>query len=100
MTTNDKSKCNSTRAYRTRRIADGRGGDRPAAGVLLALLGMSALVGTALSQPTDGVMVLRNLTVPMGGVWLANNAGGGHWWQTDSILGICRVDPLVGATPP
>jgi hypothetical protein len=44
-------------------------------------------------------MVLQNLTIPMGGVWLAD-ANGGHWWQTDSVLGICRVDPAVNQTPP
>lgn len=100
MKKDNKSSCRTTVAYLARRIAHGCGGPSVSAGVLFALLWGSAIGGTAYAQPTDGIMVLRNLTVPMGGVWLANNAGGGHWWQTDSILGICRVDPLVGATPP
>jgi hypothetical protein len=61
----------------------------------LTTLTVLALAGIANAQtPTDGVFVLQNLTSPSGGVWLATSSGGGHWWQTDSVLGICRVDPL------
>jgi len=49
---------------------------------------------------SDGAMVLRGLTLPRGGVWLANNAGGGHFWVPDGVLGFCRVDPSPGANPP
>jgi hypothetical protein len=47
----------------------------------------------------DGIAVTNNFTVPRGGVWL-DGALGGHFWQTDSVLGICRIDPLNGANPP
>jgi len=67
---------------------------------LFALLVLLAAGVSANAQPIDGVMVLQNLTIPEGGVWLANNLGSGHWWQTDSVLGICRVDPAVNQNPP
>lgn len=54
----------------------------------------------SIAQGTDGIMVLKNMTMPSGGIWLANSAGGGHWWQGDSVLGVCRVDSQPAATPP
>ena len=76
---------------------------RPAAFVaaLFVFIGMVASQGNA---QTDGIMVLQNVTTPRGGVWLANTTPttppGGHYWQSDSVLGICRIDPLPGANPP
>jgi hypothetical protein len=53
---------------------------------------------------TDGIMMVQNVTAPRGGVWLNNTTPatppGGHFWQPDGVLGICRVDPLPGGTPP
>ena len=76
---------------------------RPAAFVatLFVFIGLVSSQGYA---QTDGIMVLQNLTTPRGGVWL-NNATpatppGGHYWETDGVLGICRVDPLPGGNPP
>jgi hypothetical protein len=70
----------------------------------VALLVLVVGLATLVAAQTDGAMVLRNLTVPRGGVWLPNQtpnvAPGGHWWQTDQVLGICRVDPANGANPP
>jgi hypothetical protein len=69
--------------------------------VVLAQMCALGLAGLANAQaPADGIMVLQNLTIPMGGVWLTNSTGGGHWWQTDAVLGICRVDPAPNQTPP
>jgi len=76
---------------------------RPAAFVaaLFVFIGMVAGQGNA---QTDGIMVLQNMTTPRGGVWLSNSTPatppGGHFWQTDGVLGICRVDPLPGGNPP
>jgi len=68
---------------------------RLAAVAALTLMYVTGAAPIATAQtPIDGVMMLQNLTAPSGGVWLATASGGGHWWQTDSVLGICRVDPL------
>ena len=50
---------------------------------LLALLACR-VVAPATLKPQPRIMILQNLTIPMGGVWLAD-ANGGHWWQTDSV---------------
>ena len=72
------------------------------AGSLLALLCVSAMAVPANAQATggDGVMMLQNLTIPMGGVWLTNKAGAGHYWNPDTSNGMARVDPAVNQTPP
>ncbi|HEX3153223.1 MAG TPA: hypothetical protein VHV32_01300, partial [Candidatus Angelobacter sp.] len=68
---------------------------------------VAGLIAGAVSQSsaqTDGIMVLQNITTPRGGVWLANSTPatppGGHYWQSDGVLGICRIDPLPGGNPP
>jgi hypothetical protein len=68
---------------------------------------VAGLIAGAVSQSsaqTDGIMVLQNITTPRGGVWLNNTTPatppGGHYWQTDGVLGICRIDPLPGGNPP
>lgn len=68
-------------------------------GTAAALAILCAWTGVASAQTVAGGMVLQNLTAPRGGLWLAGSLGG-HWWQTDSGFGICRVDPLPGANPP
>jgi hypothetical protein len=83
----------------TAKTADKAGKHRLAKSSLLALLCLSVVAPANAQTPTPGIMILQNLTIPMGGVWLAD-ANGGHWWQTDSVLGICRVDPAVNQTPP
>src|SRR5438270_7664950 len=67
-------------------------------GVAAAVLPQAVMYGQTVAS--DGAMVLKGLTLPRGGVWLANNAGGGHWWQSDGVFGFCRVDPAPGANPP
>src|SRR5689334_1544523 len=73
-------------------------------GLPLALVIAAGLIGPAAmnaqTTASDGAMVLRGLTLPRGGVWLANSAGGGHFWVPDGVLGFCRVDPAPGANPP
>jgi len=45
-------------------------------------------------------MVTNRLTVPYGGAWIPGNLGG-HWWQSDNALGVCRIDPApAGVNPP
>jgi hypothetical protein len=54
-------------------------GKSMSASVVLALICASGLAGIANAQaPADGIMVLQNLTIPMGGVWLTNSTGAGH----------------------
>jgi hypothetical protein len=65
----------------------------------LAVLVLAAVSQATAQTGTDGIMVLRNLTAPRSGLWL-NGSIGGHWWQPDQVLGICRVDSAPGATPP
>jgi hypothetical protein len=51
---------------------------------------------------TNGVMISATHTLPRGAVFLADAVGGaagGHWWVSDAVLGICRLDPQAG-TPP
>src|SRR5919199_1359007 len=51
--------------------------------------------------PVDGVqMISQRLTLPRGALFLGGNLGSAtttHWWVTDQVLGICRVD---GASAP
>src|ERR1041384_1239940 len=65
---------------------------------------IAGAVSQSSAQSTDGIMVLQNITTPRGGVWLNNTTPatppGGHFWQTDGVLGICRIDPLPGGNPP
>ena len=67
----------------------------------VALISIAVAHGNA---QTDGIMMVQNVTAPRGGVWLNNTTPatppGGHFWQPDGVLGICRVDPLPGGTPP
>jgi hypothetical protein len=66
-----------------------------------AAMCLSAMAGLANAQAlVEGHMMVQGLTVPSGGVWLANNNNGGHWWQGDAGFGFCRVDSLPGANPP
>jgi hypothetical protein len=76
-------------------------------GAFRSTMFVAALLIAAVSQglaQTDGIMVLQNVTSPRGGVWLNNSTPatppGGHYWQTDGVLGICRIDPLPGGNPP
>ncbi len=75
------------------------------------LPGVVTLVSAA--TPASGTMVVGSLTgttagitLPRGAVWVpdtvAGNAAGGHWWVSDQVLGVCRVDPItpVPAGPP
>jgi hypothetical protein len=67
-----------------------------------AALPMAALCLTAMAgmAQTAGTMVVKNLTGPRGGVWLANNNGGGHFWQGDAGFGFCEIVALPGGNPP
>lgn len=75
---------------------------------LILTLGVAAAVmpqALHAQVPQDGQAVASGLTVPYGGVWIPGNApgntAGGHWWQPDGVLGVCRIDPAgAGANPP
>ncbi len=78
---------------------------KPSALRLAMFVAMLVTIATSqLFAQTDGIMVLQNVTTPRGGVWLNNltpaTPPGGHYWQPDAVLGICRVDPLPGGNPP
>ncbi|HET6934996.1 MAG TPA: IPT/TIG domain-containing protein [Candidatus Angelobacter sp.] len=73
--------------------------------LLASFIGYFASPHIASAQTgTDGIMLLNARTTPRGGVWLdsatPNTPPGGHWWQTDAVQGICRMDPAPGSTPP
>src|ERR1700741_5242106 len=63
----------------------------------VAALCLTAIAGMA---QTEGTMMVGSLTGPRGGVWLANNNGGGHFWQGDAGFGFCEIVALPGGNPP
>jgi hypothetical protein len=78
--------------------------------ILTPLLGNVTPTSAAVT-PVNGTMVEGSLTgttgpaltLPRGAVWVKDGlpgAAGGHWWVTDAISGICRVDPTGAANPP
>ncbi len=73
-------------------------------GMCLAVLVLAAASQATAQTGTDGIMMVQNITAPRGGVWLASSTPstppGGHYWQPDNVLGICRIDPLPGGNPP
>ena len=98
-----------------------RGAGGRASMLWMAVLSVVALVvssfayqGTqagAAVTPLSGTMVEGSLTgttgpaltLPRGAVWVADGTGvaaGGHWWVSDQIGGICRVDPTGAANAP
>lgn len=82
--------------------------------VIALIASFMALQGTTASAavtPINGTMVEGSLTgtsgpaltLPRGAVWVPDGTGvpaGGHWWATDQVLGICRVDPTGAANAP
>ena len=60
-------------------------------GLRLVLLALAVAGIQPAGAVTNGTALLQNLTIPRGGAWIPG-ALGGHFWQTDSVLGICRVD--------
>src|SRR5512140_1718400 len=82
-----------------------------AAFVASSLLGGLGTTVASAATPVNGTMVVGSLTgttagitLPRGAVWIPDtvpgNAAGGHWWITDQVLGVCRVDPNGAANPP
>jgi sugar lactone lactonase YvrE len=49
----------------------------------------------AASAASNGTTVLSGLTIPRGGAWIPGSLGG-HYWQSDSVLGVCRVNAANG----
>ena len=58
---------------------------------LIGLMGIAAV--TSAAAVTNGTGMLNNLTIPYGGAWIPGSLGG-HLWQPDTVLGICRVDKV------
>src|SRR5438309_10525332 len=66
---------------------------------VLAAAGLSLAVGTSASSAATvtGTMVTQNLTRAGGCVWLPG--GGGNFWVSDSVLGLCETVPAsLGTT--
>ena len=62
----------------------------------ILMLGLAAVItpqGLIYGQaaPQVGQLVASGLTVPYGGAWI-NGSLGGHFWQPDNALGVCRID--------
>ncbi len=72
--------------------------------VLTLVLSLVSMNTAAVFAATNGVMISATNTLPRGAVFLADAVGGaagGHWWVTDAVLGICRLDPQnVAGQPP
>jgi IPT/TIG domain len=65
---------------------------------VLAAAGLSLAVGTSASSAATvtGTMVTQNLTKPGGGTWLPG--GGGNFWVSDGVLGLCETVPASLST--
>ncbi|HEY3312321.1 MAG TPA: IPT/TIG domain-containing protein [Anaerolineales bacterium] len=46
--------------------------------------------------PSNGTMISANMTLPRGAVFL-NDGQGGHWWVSDAVQGLCRLDANAAA---
>jgi IPT/TIG domain len=73
-------------------------GRRPKAIVAsLAVLALAAAglasVGTASAATVTGTLVTNSLTRPGGGAFLPG--GGGHFWVSDGVLGLCETVPAT-----
>ena len=72
-------------------------------GLPLALVIAAGLIGpkamNAQAAPQVGQLVASGLTVPDGGAWINGNLGG-HFWQPDNALGVCRIDNGAVSTAP
>lgn len=66
-------------------------------GVAVLAAGAVLVAGTAQAAGANGAMTLANLTRPSGGAWLPG--GGGHFWVSDNVLGMCEAVPLPGGSP-
>src|SRR6478609_7494597 len=66
--------------------------------VAVAGLGGLAVVASAPASASTitGTMVAQNLTQPGGGAWLPG--GGGHFWVSDNVLGLCETVPATLST--
>jgi len=69
--------------------------------VVTALVAALLMVGQSRSAfavvtPSNGTMVAANMTLPRGAVFL-NDATGGHWWVSDGVQGVCRLDANAAA---
>ncbi|KQU68851.1 IPT/TIG domain-containing protein [Phycicoccus sp. Root101] len=63
---------------------------------LLAVAGSATLATTAQAALVTGTLVAQNLTRPGGGVFLPG--GGGHFWVSDGVLGLCETLPATAGT--
>jgi hypothetical protein len=65
---------------------------------VLAAAGLSLAVGTSTSSAASvtGTMVTQNLTRAGGGAWLPG--GGGNFWVSDNVLGLCETVPASLST--
>ncbi len=79
-----------------------RGRNRARAAGALAVTLVAALLtavfasSSASAAITTGTLVASGLTRPGGGVWLPG--GGGHFWVSDGVLGLCETLPATAST--
>ena len=64
--------------------------------VLASLLPSSVAMVSAAITPSNGVLVAANMTLPRGAVFLSDG-NGGHWWVSDGVQGVCRLDANAAA---
>ena len=66
-------------------------------GLRSARAAFSPVAGTLVSGSINSAAAAAGPlpTLPRGVVWMADaSAPGGHWWVGDSLLGLCRLDPV------
>ncbi|MGA8979094.1 MAG: IPT/TIG domain-containing protein [Pedococcus sp.] len=63
---------------------------------VLAVAGVGTLATTAQAALVTGTLVAQNLTRPGGGAFLPG--GGGHFWVSDGVLGLCETLPASATT--
>jgi hypothetical protein len=68
------------------------------AATLLGAMGLAGGLGvtSASAAQVTGTMQAQGLTRPGGGAWLPG--GGGHFWVSDSVLGLCQTVPASLST--
>lgn len=64
------------------------------AGIALAAVGIANL-SPASAATVTGTLVAQNLTRPGGGAFLPG--GGGHFWVSDGVLGLCETLPATAS---
>ena len=66
--------------------------------LLLVLPAAARLSAQAAVTPSNGTMIAAAMTLPRGAVFLNDaSVSGGHWWVSDGVQGVCRLDANAAA---